>query len=305
MTAAHFDLCQLPEIRDDSGVGATRLHDCEALAHDEQSNGIRYLVVRVGDLVNCYAYPLDTDRVVAIGNADNVELRLAHRNVGSLLCYFERIGDAVWLIPAYISSVLRVDAACVAGPQPLGEQALIEYEDWVLRIEWGTLPPSGIALESNWQSAPDALALACKTDRLPKPDDITRLPWSLKRAARLGVADPASSGLPACGQTSHEHVTRVQGITSLTRTLRGIAPDAVDGNAIQHRPNHDCADLAHPGAHNERALPVLSQCDWLYAIGRRAKYRPLQTRLLAIVLALLSAAIVVTVARVYLQRTGF
>ena len=69
----------------------------------------------------------DELRAVAVGSLLRADLRIDRPGVAPVQFHFERNDGALWIVPAYNSSDLRVDTARVTGPQRIDGRAVIEF----------------------------------------------------------------------------------------------------------------------------------------------------------------------------------
>ena len=69
----------------------------------------------------------DELRAVAIGSLLSADLRIDRPGVAPVQFHIERDDGALWIVPAYNSSDLRVDTARVTGPQQIDGRAVIEF----------------------------------------------------------------------------------------------------------------------------------------------------------------------------------
>ncbi len=69
----------------------------------------------------------DESRAVAVGSLRGADLRIDRPGVAPVQFHIERESDAMWIVPAYNSRDLRVDSACITGPQRIDGCAIIEF----------------------------------------------------------------------------------------------------------------------------------------------------------------------------------
>jgi hypothetical protein len=69
----------------------------------------------------------DELRAVAVGSLLRADLRIDRPGVAPVQFHIERDDGALWIVPAYNSSDLRVDTARVTGPQRIDGRAVIEF----------------------------------------------------------------------------------------------------------------------------------------------------------------------------------
>ena len=259
------------------------------------------------------------EAVVTVGSGDEVDVRLHDPTVPSLLCFFERIDDGVWLVPAYSTSELRVNAARVNGPRRLGTRTVIEFGLCYLTAKLQHAPPKDLLSEVGIEVLSDIAAKVARLHRLPVAEHPTSLPWPQGTRA---LSSPNLSQTISVNRWCPSPLTnglspKKTGVFPLRGTLRGIAPcdsEPTPETQLQlaqrgARPGSEgrspagLDSVVSPGSHR----PSSASCprsDWLYLLGRGAKHHPALTRLIAILLALIGAALVVCATQAFLVRLG-
>jgi len=139
------------------------------------------------------------DRAFSVGSSPHADVRVRRRGVPPIAFYLERRGDAVWLVPAYRRSSLRVDAAFVIAPCRLGRSAQIEFSRVqaraALRTDNAAADVADVA-DVEVDDAPTALRESTRRSRLAYlaslPDVHDRTEVSASQPA-LEIASPSSS----------------------------------------------------------------------------------------------------------------
>jgi hypothetical protein len=135
------------------------------------------------------------DRVFSVGSSPHADVRVRRPGVPPIAFYLERRGDAVWLVPAYRRSSLRVDAAFVIAPCRLGRCARIEFSRVRARVALRTGNDAADAVEAEVDDAPTELNESTRRWRLEYlaslPDVQDRTEVSASQPA-LEVAVPSS-----------------------------------------------------------------------------------------------------------------
>jgi hypothetical protein len=278
-----------------------------------------YLRIRVSDKVTWFELSANSEAVVTVGSGDEVDARLQDPAVPALLCFFERIDDDVWLVPAYSTSALRVNAARVNGPRRLGTRTVIEFGLCYLTAELQYAPPKDLLSEVGIEVLSDIAAKVAHLHRLPIAEQPTSLPWpqgtSVLSSPDLSQTISVNRWCPSSSTNSQS--PKKAGIVPLRRTLRGIArcdSERISANQLQLEHGGACpgsegrsppgaVSVVSPGSHRASSASC-PRSDWLYVLGRGAKRHPTRTRLMAILLALIGAALVVCATQAFLVRLG-
>lgn len=102
-----------------------------------------WLVVKYQGTTFAFDMVAGEHRVVAVGASEHADVRLIGPEVPPVACYFERVGDDLWLVPGYCSSILlRADTRVVAQPQRVWRRAIIELLDITLEVRVREEPPT-------------------------------------------------------------------------------------------------------------------------------------------------------------------
>ncbi len=111
-------------------------NDCEFEASDSDSI---WLELSFEGRAHSFALPSDETRAVAVGSFLRADVRIDRPGVAPVQFHIERENDQLWIVPAYSSNELRVDAVRVRGPRRIDGRALIEFCG--LRIRATVLEP--------------------------------------------------------------------------------------------------------------------------------------------------------------------
>ena len=74
-----------------------------------------------------FALAPDETRAIAVGSLLGADLRIDRPGVAPVQFHIERENDQLWIVPAYDSGDLRVDAVRIRGPKRLDNRAVIEF----------------------------------------------------------------------------------------------------------------------------------------------------------------------------------
>jgi hypothetical protein len=106
------------------------------------------------------------DRVFSVGSSPHADVRVRRPGVPPIAFYLERRGDAVWLVPGYRRSSLRVDAAFVIAPCRLGRCARIEFSRVRARVALHTGNDAADSADAEVDDAPTELNESTRRFRL-------------------------------------------------------------------------------------------------------------------------------------------
>ncbi len=79
-------------------------------------------------------FPVDDDNAFSVGSSPHAGLRIERPGVAPIEFYVQREANALWLVPAYASADLRLDAQRVTGRRELVGRSLLELTHDVLVI---------------------------------------------------------------------------------------------------------------------------------------------------------------------------
>ena len=74
-----------------------------------------------------FALAPDETRAIAVGSLLGADLRIDRPGVAPVQFHIERENDQLWIIPAYDSAELRINAVRIGGPMSLDTRAVIEF----------------------------------------------------------------------------------------------------------------------------------------------------------------------------------
>jgi len=67
------------------------------------------------------------DRAFSVGASSNCDLCVRHAGTPAVAFYLERRRDAIWLVPAYRRSALRVNGVAAVAPRRIGRAAVVGF----------------------------------------------------------------------------------------------------------------------------------------------------------------------------------
>ena len=140
------------------------------------------------------------DRAFSVGSSPHADVRVRRKDVPPIAFYLERRSSALWIVPAYRRSSLRVDSAPVTAPYRLGRAAVIEFSRVRARLMRSDEPAlrnsdSAVAQSGAREGRSTALSESTRRSRfdylaaLPDTDDRTVVDPEPEHAA----SDPAES----------------------------------------------------------------------------------------------------------------
>ena len=77
-------------------------------------------------------FPVGDDGAFSVGSSAHAGLRIQQQGVAPIEFYIQREDDSLWLVPAYASAELRLDAQRVTGRRALSRRSLLELSSEVL-----------------------------------------------------------------------------------------------------------------------------------------------------------------------------
>ena len=101
------------------------------LANDSEfeapDSGSIWLELSFEGQTHSFSLQSDETRAVAVGSLLGADLRIDRAGVAPVQFHIEREDGQLWIVPAYGSNELRVDAVRVRGPKRIDRRALIEF----------------------------------------------------------------------------------------------------------------------------------------------------------------------------------
>jgi FHA domain len=181
-----------------------------------------YLRVRCRESQYCFELGGAAERVVTVGSKPEADVRLCEPGVAALHCFIERIGDEVWLVPAYAQSELRLNAAPVNAPRQLGRRNVIEVGPNFLSVDveavnpGSHLQPFGPAQAQLQSSGAEYLS------HLPNADDTTQQPWAA--TSQIVRSPELATTVSVDASMIHRLETEALGATTMVAPIAHIAP---------------------------------------------------------------------------------
>ncbi|MGC4068041.1 MAG: hypothetical protein QM784_26010 [Polyangiaceae bacterium] len=142
-----------------------------------------WLVVKSVERSWVFEMPAECTRVVTMGAAEHVDIRLNSPAAPPLACYFEREGDAIRIVPAYLSEHLRVDTTVAERPRWIMRRSIVELPGVVLQVRVRDEPPTS----PNWEPSPSLVKEAERSN--VREHLVVATPMALRRPdPSIGVA---------------------------------------------------------------------------------------------------------------------
>jgi len=101
-----------------------------------------WLIVTIADLSSVFEFPAGQTRPITVGAAAHADVRVRYEDAPPMVCYIEREGDSLWLVPAYRSQSLRCDASLVERPRQLWRRSVIELPGHTISVRIRQEPPT-------------------------------------------------------------------------------------------------------------------------------------------------------------------
>ena len=101
-----------------------------------------WLVIKCDNETLTFEFESDSARIVTVGSAAHSDVRLDVPGAAPLVCYFERDGEKIWLVPGYRCKHLRVDTTLVERPRRLGWRNIVEFSGITLEVRVREEPPT-------------------------------------------------------------------------------------------------------------------------------------------------------------------
>jgi hypothetical protein len=119
-----------------------------------------WVVATRGGEWNCFELVGSRCRPIVIGSAPDADIRVVDPSQAPVLCYFQREGDEIWLVPVGSANVIRVDAATVTRPMRLWRKCVVQVAGTSIDVRIREEPPT----------APDHEVPTQRAESLPTPD---------------------------------------------------------------------------------------------------------------------------------------
>lgn len=186
-------------------------------------NSVVFVVLSTGGKARTLSLPPHDERVLVVGSTAQAEFRVKGVGVAPIQFHFERYEDAVWLIPAYGSAALRLNAARVFGPTPLEQRNEIDFCN--VRID------ATIVDADCFETNSDSLATGEVNTREFRASYSLELPGD-QDATQLAV--PVADELDDCPTTVFEPVRQHAGGTALLlQNTERLAPHHPSGTGAK------------------------------------------------------------------------
>lgn len=192
--------------RGDRGVGARpSARPMTTTAPRPQSSQIVIVDLDVDGTRTLFEFGPSEDRAFSVGASSNCDLSVRRAGTPAVAFYLERRHDAIWLVPAYRRSALRVNGLATLAPRRIARAAVVGFADVHALITVRALSGSNEACDP-----PTGLSASTRRSRLSY---LAGLPDSEDRTlfdppGEAGTPPPPSNASEAGERTSMIRATR-------------------------------------------------------------------------------------------------
>ena len=139
------------------------------------------------------------DGAFSVGSSPHAGLRIQRQGVAPIEFYVQREDDALWLVPAYASAELRLDAQRVTGRRELRGRSLLEITNELLVIRVHE-PHELEAVRAQQQDDRTHTRIYTKApqyiERIPTENDATRVAMQPPRRSNHPIAFYPTEAVP-------------------------------------------------------------------------------------------------------------